>query len=100
MLTDEEVNQVIAIFGRQNQTIVAIEELAELQKELTKFLRADAECFPDESVGVKILEEIADVTIMLKQLMSIFEYTQSELDEMIEFKVIRLKKHINNVLGD
>ena len=43
------------------QVVVAIEELSELQKELTKYLR----CKPDP---YHIAEEIADVEIMVEQM--------------------------------
>ena len=58
-------------FGIRPQVIVAIEELAELQKELTKYLRAGyvSEVHKDYS---NILEEMADVSIMLNQLELIF----------------------------
>ena len=52
-------------FGYREQVIVAIEELSELQKELTKWLRG--KCNPDG-----LLEEMADVSIMLNQLQLIF----------------------------
>lgn len=49
-------------FGDVTQTIVAIEELSELQKELCKWLR-------DSKRDITpIMEEIADVRIMLEQL--------------------------------
>lgn len=52
-------------FGIRPQVIVAIEELAELQKELTKRLRGKGK--------VEALhEEMADVSIMLNQLELIF----------------------------
>lgn len=52
-------------FGIRLQVIVAIEELSELQKELTKWLRE--KCNP-----ACLLEEMADVSIMLNQLQLIF----------------------------
>ena len=52
-------------FGSIAQTYVAIEEMAELQKELCKWLRGS-------EFGENIVEEIADVQIMLDQLKLIF----------------------------
>ena len=52
-------------FGYREQVIVAIEEMAELQKELTKWLRSKG-----KTAG--LLEEMADVSIMLNQLQLIF----------------------------
>lgn len=63
---NEVLKAAIAHCGEQMQVIVAIEELSELQKELTKFLRGQA----DER---HINEEMADVEIMLEQLKIIFD---------------------------
>lgn len=52
-------------WGYQHQVIVAIEEMAELQKELTKWLRS-------KGSAAGLLEEMADVSIMLNQLQLIF----------------------------
>ena len=58
--------QLIDKFGERQQIIVAIEELSELQKELCKWLR-------DNNNIDNIVEELADVYIMLQQLELIFD---------------------------
>ncbi|MEG0941923.1 MAG: hypothetical protein RSE64_08510 [Oscillospiraceae bacterium] len=60
----------IETFGAEAQIVVAIEELSELIKALTKFLRADGS--QTEAVLENIREELADVSIMLNQLELIF----------------------------
>lgn len=62
---NEVLKAAISHYGERMQVIVAIEELSELQKELTKFLRGQA----DEK---HINEEMADVEIMLEQLKLMF----------------------------
>ncbi len=63
-------------FGPGHQVIVAIEELSELQKELTKWLRG--KCNHDG-----LLEEMADVSIMLNQLELIFgDPTEQEIAKL------------------
>lgn len=52
-------------FGLRNQVIAAIEELSELQKELTKWLRGKGNY-------EGLMEEMADVSIMFNQLCLIF----------------------------
>ena len=52
-------------FGVDSQLIVAIEEMAELTKELTKYKRG-------LGTTAGIAEELADVEIMLEQLRYIF----------------------------
>lgn len=60
--------RAVATFGEQPQTIVAIEELSELQKEICKYLRGDKKYSLEH-----ISEEMADVEIMLAQLRVIFD---------------------------
>lgn len=69
-------------YGPMLQTVVAIEEMAELQKELTKILR-------DEGKRTRLVEELADVEIMLYQLKRIFEITDDELFKVKSKKAIR-----------
>ena len=72
------LRRAIEKYGEPIQTIVAIEECAELQKELTKALRA---------------EEMADVQIMLWQLCCIFN-VGGQVAEWITKKIERLNKRI------
>ena len=52
----------LSAYGSEIQRVVAIEELSELQKELCKSLRGQTDM-------QHIAEEIADVQIMLEQMM-------------------------------
>ena len=74
-------------YGSQLQSIVAIEEMAELQKELSKFLRGNL----DEN---HMAEEIADVEIMLNQLKLIFD-NHNKVGEFVELKLLRLNNRMN-----
>lgn len=58
--------KLIQKYGKEMQIIVAIEELSELQKELTKYLRGL------QTDYINIAEEITDVEIMCEQLKFIF----------------------------
>lgn len=63
-------------FGYRSQVIVAIEELSELQKELTKWLRS-------KGTTDGLMEEMADVSIMLNQLQLIFgDPTEQEITKL------------------
>lgn len=82
-------------YGKRGQVIVAIEEMAELTKALTKWLRyykndKTVECA--ESLIDNIHEEMADVSIMLNQLSLIF----GEAPEIEIEKLERLESRINN----
>lgn len=58
----EVQNAVIAKYGKEHQTFVAIEEMSELMKALTKNMRG-------EHNRQDIVEELADVYIVLDQVM-------------------------------
>lgn len=80
MEATEIYKRMIEKFGKEAQTIVAIEELSELQKELCKHLRyLKNGLLRDIS---PIVEEIADVKIMLEQLELIFDCDLLVIQEM------------------
>lgn len=60
------MKSAIARYGTTSQLIVAMEEMAELTKELSKFFRG---AHNEDSIA----EEIADVRIMLDQLQIMFD---------------------------
>lgn len=86
MDSKELYTQLITLYGVQ-QVIVAIEELSELQKELCKALR-------NNSNYDNIVEEIADVEIMLEQMKIYFEINEDEIEEMKKHKIKRTKERL------
>jgi hypothetical protein len=78
-------DRIIAKMGRRHQMTVAIEELAELTKELTKAIRGK----PND---MKISEEVADVEVCLDQLKLMFDADGSKTQMFKEFKIDRLWK--------
>lgn len=75
------------MFGADNQLIVAIEEMSELQKELTKALR--------RKINYEhLVEELSDVEIMLEQIKMIFAIDKTELKNYKQAKIDRLKDRI------
>jgi len=83
------IRQVIDIKGHKHQTIVAIEELSELQKELCKALRG-------RDNHKEIVEETADATICLIQIQEMYNITEEELQNEINDKLRRLEERLNN----
>lgn len=81
------LSDAIIFFGKKTQTIVAIEELSELIKELTKTLRGEMNID-------HLTEEIADVEIMLLQIKAMYDISFSDLDKHTAQKVERLKERI------
>jgi len=72
-------------YGQEHQVTVCIEELAELTKALTKYLRNH------ETHPMIMIEEIADVEICLAQ-MKIFFDMRNGVDFFKDFKMKRLQK--------
>lgn len=87
METNRLYRKAIATYGEQAQCIVAIEELSELQKELTKFLRGKLD---QGHLG----EEIADVKIMVEQLVLIFR-CKEEVEGWRRQKLERLERRLD-----
>ena len=83
-------NTAIGLYGKEKQSMMAIEEMAELTVEILHSLRGR------ES---NIVEEMADVYIMLEQMRILFENDSSRtVDEYITIKLeklaSRLRKHM------
>ncbi|MCL2563586.1 MAG: hypothetical protein FWE08_06085 [Oscillospiraceae bacterium] len=72
ILDTELLSRVIVAFGEKSQTDMAIEEMSELTKAILKYRRAKS--FEESNVmKEQIIEEIADVYIMLAQLVLIYD---------------------------
>ena len=74
-------------FGQTAQSVVAIEELRECQKEICKFLRGGGD-------RLHLAEEIADATIMLEQLRIMYGVNE-DVCRIMDEKVERLDKKLN-----
>lgn len=73
--------------GYKMQTMVAIEEMSELTKELVKFMRG-------EHNTDAIAEEIADVEIMLRQMKIIYDIKDEDVEKLMVIKLKRLKERM------
>ncbi|MBQ6836414.1 MAG: hypothetical protein IJO47_05115 [Clostridia bacterium] len=80
--------KAIERFGPPNQMIKAIEEMSELTKVLAKILVMGGEVSLDE-----LIEEVADVTIMMEQLRLIFNIND-EVCEIMDSKIRRLEGRV------
>lgn len=87
MMNSKEFYKKVVDTYREQQVIVAIEELSELQKELCKALRYN-------SNYDNIVEEIADVEIMLEQMKLYFNILNKDLERMKEHKIERTKERL------
>ncbi|MDR2526508.1 MAG: hypothetical protein LBC92_01390 [Rickettsiales bacterium] len=73
-------------FGRTQEVIMCLEEMAELQKELCKNINRN------KSNVDEIASEIADVYLMLKQVQILYNITDKDIKNIMDYKVDRLKE--------
>ena len=88
---------IINTYGTKKQEEKAIEELAELQQAILKH-REYKNCETEKN----IIDEIADVQIMLEQLKIIYS-CHKEVEERIDYKIDRQINRIRkkyNIVGD
>ena len=86
------IKKIISTYDQSSRADRAIEEMAELQKALLKYRRADRQ----ELMTLRmkdIVEEIADVKIMLDQLIELYDCGGS-VEEMVEYKINRQLRRI------
>lgn len=77
----ESCHAIANFYGIDSQSLIAIEEMSELTKELCKDQRGY-----DRNKG--IIEELADVSIMIEQLIALYD-CKKEVSDMIDYKVNR-----------
>lgn len=87
MTKKDFLRKIIAKNGTLVQQVVAMEEMSELIKELSKSIRGDGN-------HDAIVEEVADVYITLMQIEIIHSIELNELFEMIDKKMKRLKERL------
>lgn len=83
--------------GKRHQLSVAQEELAELIQAISKYNRSLDNQFDKEKAKQMIIEEMADVTIMMAQLIDITEIKQSQIDAAIKLKTLRMEERLNKL---
>lgn len=79
--------RAFARYGAANQMVVALEEMSEVQKEICKAMRGEANLD-------HLAEEIADATIMLEQMRLSFGLNDLVCQKMDE-KILRLEDKIS-----
>ena len=83
----KKIKEIIIIYGEEHQINKAIEEMAELTKELIKYQNKHQEYLTKEKIIKNIKQELADVEVMIEQIKIIFNFTQNEIDEIKQRKV-------------
>lgn len=89
---DEICREALETFGPESQVMIAIEEMSELTKELCKNGRG-------QENTTHIAEKIADVEIMLQQMVMLFDCA-GQVDKFRRYKLERLAEMIKEKKHD
>lgn len=84
------IQDIINHYKKEDQVLQAVEEISELTKELIKNINRNKD---NEK---EITLELADVQIMLMQLIEIYKIDGNKLLGAIEYKLLRQKERIEN----
>lgn len=95
---DKQINnETMDRYGIEKQSLVAMEELAELQKAISKLVRNPKEkTKPLEFKGLRqnLIEEMADVLICMDQLIEYYNINHAEIQDTIQAKQERQAKRL------
>lgn len=95
---DARVNdETMDRYGIERQSLVAMEELSELQKAISKLVRNPEEkTKPLEFKGLRhnLIEEMADVIICMDQLKEYYNITHAEIQISIDSKQARQRRRL------
>lgn len=95
---DAGINQeTMDRYGIEKQSLVAMEELAELQKAISKLVRnLEERTKPLEFKGLRnnLIEEMADVLICMDQLIEYYQIQGIEIQDTIQAKQKRQAKRL------
>lgn len=92
-VNDETMDQ----YGIERQSLVAMEELSELQKAISKLVRNPEEkTKPLEFKGLRqnLIEEMADVLICMDQLIEFYHIQRPDIQDTIQAKQERQAKRL------
>lgn len=90
-------NETMDRYGIERQSLVAMEELSELQKAISKLVRNPEEkTKPLEFKGLRhnLIEEMADVIICMDQLKEYYHITHAEIQININSKQARQRRRL------
>lgn len=89
-MNEKILKMIIEKYGKNKQVGQAIEEMAELTIELNKNINRN------KNNETEIILEIADVQIMLAQLVLIYDIDPEKLQGAVEYKLLRQKERMEN----
>ncbi len=91
--------RVIGFYGREAQSVVGMEECAELIQAIGKIYRIG--CGPDIPTDVysNLVEEVADVLIILEQVQEMYDIPNHEIQSIIDYKCKRQEERMDESVG-
>ena len=92
MIPDQ--TQIIKCYGKELQSVVGMEECAELIQAISKVYRANT-CAAMDKARLNLIEEVADVLICIQQLMEMYKIEEAEIQEIIDKKCKRQEERVN-----
>ena len=107
MSFNESIRTIATFYGYDAQSRQLIEEMAELMVAINKAYRLqkipvipffDEVAMERKKAFANIIEEIADVTIMIEQIKYLLSISDTDINEIIDQKLNRQLERINNGL--
>lgn len=87
-----QINAILEHYGEEPQRMKACEELAELQVEI--FHNSSEDAAKSNAIYDDVVSEIADVYIMLEQLVKIYNLNKRDIDNAMTLKLRRTEDRI------
>ena len=87
------IREILEHYGGEPQKLKSLEELTELQEVLIKDINKGGVVVDD------IAQEIADVVVMLYQLIDIYGLSERSVENLIDFKVSRQIQRIKGEIS-
>lgn len=96
-MNKEILEKAIKTYGTHNQMLKCIEECGELTRAVSRILieLSSGDGFTTEESLANLQEELADVTIMVEQMLMMFK-CEKDVNQYIAFKIDRLKERLEN----
>ena len=94
--------KVLAAYDPEIQSLVHCEELSELSKAVTKmrrkrYMQPDEDKRDDDAEYYAIVEEAADVLVVIEQLKEMYGISDSEIQEVVDKKCRRQEARLNEL---
>ena len=96
-MNKEILQKAIKTYGTHNQMLKCIEECSELSRAISRILieLSSGDCFTTKESEENLHEELADVLIMVEQMIMMFDCGDEVFIQQVK-KINRLKERLNS----